>query len=388
MANDLVAMPLVTRWPAHTEEEIAAVAAVLRSGRVNYWTGVEGQTLEAEVSRAWGIREVLAVSNGTTALEAAIRGVHGPLGGGEIIVPARTFIATASAVVHAGGKPVVADIDPATLCVTAETLEARWTERTVGVIVVHYGGLPCPDMDNVVRWAMRRGVWIIEDAAHAHGAPGVGLKSHATAWSMCVGKIMSCGGEGGLVGCLDAGVAARARAYRDHGRYQLAGVASRDMSGAGSTYGEFKYTVEEFGSNLRMTEMQAVLARHALARLPGEVARRRMIARRYDEALGDRAMFTPEQRAEHVRYLYHARCEDGAKAAVIDRLNALGIPARFGGADDISKEPCFVKRGWTWDCPGAGQAGRETFSLPVYPTMTDADVGRVCAAVREVLCGA
>lgn len=402
--------PLTTRWPAHTEDEIAAVAEVLRSGRTNYWQAPEGgvshgQRLEAEVSTAWGVRNVLAVSNGTTALECCLRGlelrdvadryIYEGSGVPGVIVPARTFVATASAVHNVGGEPVLADIDPSTLCVTPATVEAalvaarRRRVDVAGVIVVHYGGLPCPDMDNVVRLCMREGLWIVEDAAHAHGAPGVGLRSHATAWSMCVGKIMSSGGEGGLVGCLDSGLAERMRAYRDHGRFQLAGRNSRDMSGAGvAGHAEFSYCVEDPGSNLRMTEMQSVLARSALARLPAEITRRRLIAEQYDQALvsvSREPMFATEQAAQHVRYLYHVAVDAAEKVPFMNRLNALGIPARFGGCDNIGKEPAFVKRGWSGVCPGADAAGATTFSLPVYPTMSDGVVARVCDALREVL---
>ena len=391
--------PLRTRWPVHGEDEIAAVADVLRggppdcapaSGLTNYWTGREGEAFETEWARSLGLPHALAVSNGTTALECCLRGVglpevrlgHDWMMEPQVIVPARTFIATASAVVQCGGRPVLADIDPGTLCVTAETLEAARTGATVGVIVVHYGGLPVPDMDAITRWAMKHGLWIVEDCAHAHGAPGVGTRSHAAAWSFCVGKIMSTGGEGGMVACLDDGVAGRMRAYRDHGRYNMVGSReARDLAA-------FSYTVEEFGSNARMTEMQAVIGRIQLRGLAANVARRQEIAAAYDacvESRGLQAMFTPEQRRAHARYLYHCRVDAGRRDDVMARLVARGIPARVGGCPSLRLEPCFVKRGWAYDTPMADQVGRETFSLPVYPTMGVVDVARVCDALREVL---
>ncbi len=400
--------PLVTRWPVHGDDERAAVERVLRGLRgvggeplagapTNYWTGDEGTRFEREwldhgVCLPTG--HALAVTNGTTALECALRGVglHDVALGHDwpmtpqVIVPARTFIATASAVVHAGGQPVVADIDGASLCVTAETLEARRTGATVGVIVVHYAGLPCPDMDGIVRWAMQHGLWIIEDCAHAHGAD-VGRASHVAAWSFCVGKIMSTGGEGGMVVCLDGGVADRMRAYRDHGRYQLAGRTARDMSGAGAVgHATFDYCVEEFGSNLRMTEMQAAIGRVQLRGLAGQIARRRWTALMYDqtlESVGIEPMFTTAQRLGHARYLYHVRIP--RRVEVMTALIERGIPARFGGCDNIAKEPAFAKRGWEKPCPVADAVGAEVFSLPIYPTMSDSDVGRVCDALKEVL---
>lgn len=372
--------PLRTRWPVHSDAEVDAVSDILRAGLVNYWTGREGQAFETEWSRHVGLPHSLTITNGTTALECAIRvlGVDSPRitehgERGEIIVPARTFIATAAAVVTCGGVPVLADIDAASLCVTPESLEAARTERTVGVIIVHWGGLPCPRMDEIVRWGMRWGIWIIEDCAHAHGA-AVGRQSHIAAWSFCVGKIMSTGGEGGMVSCLDDRLAREMRAFRDHGRFMMVG---------GPDPTAFEYKVETFGSNLRMTETQSVIGRIQLRGLAAQIARRREIAARYDEALGWRAMYTPEQRAGHARYLYTVKV--AGKREVMKVFVERGIPARYGGCPNIGKEPAFTSRGWVYDCPVADRMGDEVFSLPCYPTMTDEDVARVCHAIKEVV---
>lgn len=383
--------PLLTRWPVHDASEMYAVSEVLRSGHTNYWVGEHGRAFEEEWRRFVGIDHTLAVSNGTTALECALRGLglgdadpgHDVPMQPQVIVPCRTFMATASSVVHAGGKPVLADIDADSLCVTPETLEERRTGCTVGVIVVHYAGLPVPRMDEIVSWAMKHGLWIIEDCAHAHGAGGgVGKMSHVACWSFCVGKIMSTGGEGGMVACLDPGVAGRMRAYRDHGRYQMTGKVIE-----GGTVGtKYQYLCEEFGSNLRMTEMQAVIGRHQLLKLGRWVERRREIAARYDEALlarGVAPLHTHAQRADHARYMYLVKTD--GREGVVEELVARGVPARAGGTPSLVHEPAFVKRGWVWPTPVADRVGEMAFSLPVYPTMTDEDVERVCAAVREAV---
>lgn len=390
MKDDVVdgVTPLVTRWPVHSALEEEAVLRVLRSGKTNYWSAGddgEGVTLEREWLSMVGLPtgHALAVSNGTTALECALRGVGLPdvqLGHDwpmdpQVIVPCRTFVATASAVVHAGGKPVLADIDAASLCVTPETLEARRTGATVGVVVVHYAGLPVPRMDEIVLWAMKHGLWIVEDCAHAHGAGGgVGRMSHAAAWSMCVGKIMSSGGEGGMCVALDAGVAGRMRAYRDHGRYQLSG---RRPDGASAT-GSFAWTVSEFGSNLRLTEVQSALARVQLRGLAAQINRRREIAARYDEAFGWNVS-TPE----HALYMYIGQVDDRDEKMRV--LNEMGIPARISGCSNIGYEEAFVKRDWKWNCPVADVVGQRTLGLPVYPTLTDEEVTRVIDAVKTVL---
>lgn len=384
---------LITHWPAHTESEIAAVAAVLRSGRTNYWSGGENTAFQTEWARFVGLPRAFTVANGTVALEASLRaltpgaGADGGAGRLEVIVPARTFMACASAVVHAGMKPVLADIDAGTLCVNAATVEAAATPRTVGVMVVHFAGLPCPDMDEIVRLCMRRGWWVIEDCSHAHGAGGpggVGRRSHAAVWSMCYGKVMSSGGEGGVIACLDNGVADRIMAYRDHGRYAMTGRVAH----GGPVGLRYEYLCDDWGSNLRMTEIQAVLARSALRRLPGEVARRRVIAAAYDEALtaaGVAPLHSADERAAHARYLYLARVGAEHRDRIMQGLVAMGIPARVGGTPSLAHEPVFRRHGWVYDTPVADAVGAEVFSLPVYPTMSDADVTRVCDAVREVL---
>lgn len=375
--------PLKTVWPTHSPEEIDAVSDILRSGKTNYWTGREGQAFETEWSQLVGIPHALTCSNGTTALELCLRGIGfadtcAQLGSHDVLVPARTFMATAAAVVTCGGRPVLADIGADSLCVTPETLEAARTEKTAGVIVVHWAGLPCPRMDEIARWAMRHGLWIIEDCAHAHGAP-VGRQSHAAAWSFCVGKIMSTGGEGGMVVTSDAGIAERMRGFRDHGKYQMTG--RRDMNAGGGI--EFEWTVSGFGSNMRMTEMQSVIGRIQLRGLAEQLKRRREIAARYDEVLGWRAMYTPEQRETHARYLYHVRT--AGKRPVMQALKDRGIPAGWGGCHNIGHEEAFSRRGWSYSCPVADRVGNEVFSIPCYPTMTDEDVGRVCQALKEAV---
>jgi dTDP-4-amino-4,6-dideoxygalactose transaminase len=248
----------MTLWPYHSEDEISAVADVLRSGKTNYWSGSNGQAFESEFAQYTGAKHAIAVTNGTTALELALHGLDLPPGS-EVIVPCRTFMATASAVVTAGCKPVLADID-ATLNVTVETLEARRTEKTEAVIVVHYAGLPC-DMAAIMDWAGKNTIYVIEDCAHAHGAringQHVGTFGDVGCFSFCVGKIMSLGGEGGMVITNDETLHRRMGARRDHGRYQM--VGSKDMT-------QFQWTVEEFGTNLRMTEMQSAIGRIATDR--------------------------------------------------------------------------------------------------------------------------
>lgn len=365
-------------WPVHAQDEIDAVVEVLKSGRTNYWTGSEGVSFESEFAAYTGARFALAVSSGTSALEVAIESMGSP--GGEVIIPCRTFVATASAVYRQGHVPVLADIDGVSLNVTVETLEARRTARTVGVVVVHYAGRPC-DMASIMEWALRHRLWVVEDCAHAHGSrigtQHVGTFGHAGAFSMCVGKTMSTGGEGGMIITDSAALLRRMTAVRDHGRYQMAGSRdARDLS-------TFRYTVESFGSNARMTEMQAAIGRRQLLKLDGWVARRREIGMAYDKEFCDPLWPGPHRPSLVVvdgmsPYMYLLPVHTYKRDQLL-KLAVKGV--RFGGCPNIGVEPVF--RGEDAPCPVADAVS--VVSLPICPTLSDADVQEVIEAVRVVL---
>jgi len=360
----------MTLWPYHSEDEISAVADVLRSGKTNYWSGPNGQAFEAEFAAYTGAKHGLAVTNGTTALEVALHGLR-IVPGSEVIVPCRTFMATASAVITEGARVILADIDPATLNVTVETLEERRTIKTAAVIVVHYAGLPC-DMKAICEWANFHKIRVIEDCAHAHGSrvdgQHVGTFGDIGCFSFCVGKTMSTGGEGGMVITNNEWVHRRMAARRDHGRYQM--VGSKDMT-------QFQWTVEEFGTNLRMTEMQSVIGRLQLKKLDGWVNRRNQIATAYDNILG--GIPVPHGQV-HGRYMYMSFVDDRDRKMIA--LQGMGVAARLGGCPNIGHEAVF-KNGAA-KCPQADEIGCRTLSLPVYPTMTDRDVGLVLSALEKV----
>ena len=192
-------------WPSFTDDEITAVSQVLRSGRVNYWTGQEARAFEAEFVEWTGSRHAIALANGTVALDLALHGI-GIGTGDEVIVTPRSFIASASCVVNAGAIPVFADVDRDSGNLTAATIAAALTPRTRAVIAVHLAGWPC-DMQPIMELAAAHGLRVIEDCAQAHGAryrgSGVGTIGHVGAWSFCQDKIMTTGGEGGMLATND-----------------------------------------------------------------------------------------------------------------------------------------------------------------------------------------
>ncbi|HAJ43977.1 MAG TPA: aminotransferase, partial [Alcanivorax sp.] len=256
-------------WPSYSEEEADAVRRVLLSNRVNYWTGEEGRHFEREFAAFTGTEHAVAVANGTLALDLALRGLDiGP--GDEVIVPPRTYLATASAVVNAGARPVFADVDRDSQNLTAATVAAALTPATKAILCVHLGGWPC-DMDALGALAEEYGLWLIEDCAQAHGATWkgrpVGGLGHVGCWSFCQDKIMTTGGEGGMVTTNDAALWSRMWSLKDHGKSWEA-VYERDHPPG------FRWLHESFGHNWRLTEMQAAIGRIQLQRM-GEWTRRR-----------------------------------------------------------------------------------------------------------------
>ena len=275
--------PLRTRafapWPSFSEEEIEAVNAVLRSGKVNYWTGEEGRLFEAEFAAFTDSKHAIALANGTVALELALYALGiGP--GDEVVVPSRTFIASASCVVMRGATPVMADVDRDSQNITADTARAALTPRTRAIIAVHLAGWPC-DMDPILELARERGLRVIEDCAQAPGATykgrPVGSMGDINAFSFCQDKIMTTGGDGGLVTTNDSELWARGWAFKDHGKSYDAVYNRTHPTG-------FRWLHESFGTNWRLTEMQSALGRVLLRKMPEMVEKRRRLGRHPDRA--------------------------------------------------------------------------------------------------------
>ena len=381
-------------WPLYGEDEIEAVAAVLRSGRVNYRTGDEGKAFEAEYAAVSGVSHALTVANGTAALELALEALEiGP--GDEIILPARTFIATASAVVRCGAVPVVADIDPVSQNLDEDSVAAVLSDRSRAIIPVHLAGWPV-DMDPILSLAKASGLAVIEDCAQAHGAlykgKPVGTLGDIGCFSFCQDKIISTGGEGGLVMTNDPAVYKRMWSLRDHGwNYERANSVD-DASG-------FKWLVDTFATNWRMTESQSAIGRIQLQKLEGWVDRRRAHAEQLTLALNGLSAavdLTPPETVRHSYYKYnllldpHALAHNWTRDRIVEDLNAHEIPARVGVCPDISGESAFANSGinTTNRRPNAQQIAAYTIMLPVHPTLTDGNIAYMAEALRGVMTAA
>jgi dTDP-4-amino-4,6-dideoxygalactose transaminase len=380
-------------WPSFTSDEIDAVTRVLQSGKVNYWTGDEGRQFETEFAAFTGCKHAVALANGTVALELALYALGiGP--GDDVVVTSRTFIASASCAVMRGANPVLADVDTDSQNITAETIRAVLTPRTRAIIAVHLAGWPC-DMDPILELARERGLKVIEDCAQAPGATykgrPVGSMGHANAFSFCQDKIMTTGGEGGLLTTNDAEVWKRAWAFKDHGKSYDAVYHRVDPPG-------FRWLHDSFGTNWRLTEMQSAMGRVLLRRLPEMIAQRRRLAGILTERFAQMPALritVPPASVEHVYYKYYVflRPErlrpDWSRQQTIDAINAEGIPCFSGSCSEIYLEKAFPDAMRPEQrLPVAKQLGETTLMFLVHHTLSEDDMHDTADAVAKVLAAA
>ncbi len=378
-------------WPVFAPDEIAAVGEVLASGRVNYWTGEACRRFEEEFAAFTGTRHAISLANGTLALELALYALD--IGSGdEVIVPARTFIASASCAVMRGAVPVIADVDPISQNLTADAVLGRLTLRTRAIVAVHLAGWPC-DMDPIMVLARERGIKVIEDCAQAHGATykgrPVGSLGDCAAFSFCQDKIMTTGGEGGMLVTDDSHLWEKAWAYKDHGKSHDA-VFNREHPPG------FRWLHESFGSNFRMTEMQAAIGRLQLGKLPQWMAARRRNAAMLDRgfaAIPGLRITRPAEGIGHAYYKYYAFVEPGMLAPgwdatrIGEAINAEGVPCFAGSCSEIYLERAFTERGWgpAQRLPVARQLGETSLMFMVHPTLGEAEMADTVGAVAKVM---
>ncbi|WP_234419124.1 DegT/DnrJ/EryC1/StrS family aminotransferase [Sphingomonas sp. EC-HK361] len=380
------------RWPQYDADEVHAAALVLESGRVNSLVhGEHTRELEREFAAYCGAPHAIAVSNGTTALELALRALGvGP--GDEVIVPSRSFFATAAAVVAVGATPAFADIDPVSQTIDAASARSIVTSRTRAVICVHLAGWPC-EMTELLMLAHDAHLWLIEDCAQAHGATydgrRVGTFGHAAAFSFCTDKIMSTGGEGGIVLFQDHDHWAKAWAFKDHGK-------NPDKVLCPVTGHCFRYVHDSFGTNWRMTEMQAAIGVQQLAKLPRWLDQRRRNAEALMTYLQDEPCVELPHIPSHAGHAFYrlyvtiARAclgPEGNTNRLIERMIEMGMPVSSGSCADMSRETAFddmvVRRADGLRI--AAEIGRRTIAFPVDHLLDESDMRRMANCLRIAL---
>jgi dTDP-4-amino-4,6-dideoxygalactose transaminase len=378
-------------WPRHEQDEIDAVVAALSVGKGNYWTGSQGKDFEAEFAALCDTKHAIALGNGTLALELALEAA-GLQSGDEVIVTPRTFIASASCAVRFGMRPVFADVSLNSQNITPDSIEAALTPKTKAIIAVHHGGWPC-DMDGIMALAEKHGLVVIEDCAQAHGATckgrPVGGLGHIGAFSFCQDKIMTTGGEGGMLVTNDESIWKRAWAIKDHGKDYDTVFNKQHRPG-------FRWLHESFGTNFRMTEMQAAIGRLQLEKLEKWNESRTKNAHRLIDTLSNYPSIrvpVPDADIRHAYYRLYAfvvpeHLRDGwDRDRIMVEINELGIPCFIGSCPEIYNEKAFEKAGLKPETPlpNAKALGPVSLAFLVHPTLTDDDLDRSCEAIKTVL---
>ena len=383
--------PLFSPWPSFTQEEADAVQNVLLSNKVNYWTGREGREFEKEFAMFSGSKYAVALGNGTLALDVALIAMN--VGAGdEVITTPRTFLASASSIVTSGAKPVFADVDLNSQNITAESILAMLTPQTKAVIVVHLAGMPA-EMDEIMALSIKHGFYVVEDCAQAHGARykgrSVGSIGHVGAWSFCQDKIMSTGGEGGMVTTNDEALWKRMWSYKDHGKSWDA-IYNREHPPG------FRWLHESFGTNWRMTEMQAAIGRIQLTRMNAWTKTRQSYAQQLNEAVEAceliRIVEVP-QHSEHAEYKHYMFvrpeyfAEGWSRDRIVNAIVAQGIPCFQGSCSEVYLEKAFdntdfrpVKR-----MPNAVELGETSLMFLVHPTLTQSEIGKTVMVIKQVI---
>jgi dTDP-4-amino-4,6-dideoxygalactose transaminase len=381
---------LFPSWPYFEQDEIEAASAVLRSGKVNYWTGDEGQKFEAEFAAFTGSKYAIAVANGTVALELALYALGiGP--GDEVITTSRTFIASASCVVMRGARPIFADVDRDSQNITAETIRAVLTPRTKAIIVVHLAGWPC-DMDPILDLAREHGLKVIEDCAQAQGATYKGRKvgslGDVSAFSFCQDKIMTTGGEGGMLTTNDETKWERAWSFKDHGKSYKAVFHRLHPVG-------FRWLHESFGTNWRMTEMQAAIGRTVLPKVAHQIEKRRrnaVILTTELSSIPALRVTVPPRDVGHSYYKYYVfvrpeRLRHGwDRDRIIEAIVDQGVPCFSGSCSEIYFERAFPP---TWRpkgrLPVARELGDRSLMFLVHPRLDEQHMRAICTAVEVTM---
>ena len=381
-------------WPSYTAREIQAVSDVLRSNRVNYWTGEEAREFESEFATWCGADHAVALANGTLALDVAFKAL-GIGSGDEVIVTPRSFLASASSIVNASATPVFVDIDRDSQNITADTIAPAITEKTKAIVCVHLAGWPC-EMDEIMALASKNNIFVVEDCAQAHGAKykgrSVGTFGHIAAWSFCQDKIMTTGGEGGMVTTSESIYWKRMWSYKDHGKSWEAVYEREHPPG-------FRWLHESFGTNWRILEMQAAIGRVQL-QLMTEWHERRIgnagaiwdVASQLD---GLRVPFIPDY-IDHGVYKCYVFVEPKglksgwARDRVVHEIVENGVPCYHGSCPEIYLEKAFDNTGWRPKerLPIAKELGETSLMFLAHPTLSSSEIEKTCDVIRKVMTAA
>tara|TARA_R110000765_G_scaffold74712_2_gene146491 strand:- start:28881 stop:30062 length:1182 start_codon:yes stop_codon:yes gene_type:complete len=378
-------------WPSFSEEEIAAVSQVLRSNKVNYWTGEQGRKFEKEFAAYTDSKYAVAVANGTLALDLALHAL-GVSKGDEVIVTSRTFIASISSIINAGATPIFADVELDSQNISAATIKAVVTQKTKAIICVHLAGWPC-EMDDIMALSKQNSLYVIEDCAQAHGTKykgkSVGSIGHIGAWSFCQDKIMTTGGEGGMLTTNDEELWRKAWAFKDHGKSYAAVYEKQHPPG-------YRWLHESFGTNWRLTEMQSALGRIQLTRMPTWTKLRNDNAEKIFQVCRQYPWLIVPNVPDNIVHAYY-KCyvfvdknklpKGSSRDNIITTINEFNVPCYSGSCSEVYKEKAFDNTDLQPKVAlkHAQLLGESSLMFLVHPTLTNIEMNNVCQALTQAL---
>jgi len=378
-------------WPSFTQEEADAVSKVLLSNKVNYWTGQECREFEKEFATFAGTQYAVALANGTVALDVALKALN--IGAGDdVIVTSRTFLASASSIVTAGANPIFADVELDSQNISARTIEAVLTPNTKAIICVHLAGWMC-DMDPIMQLAAERGLYVIEDCAQAHGAQYKGKPAgsigHISAWSFCQDKIMTTGGEGGMVTTNDEALWKKMWSYKDHGKNFDSIYNKQHPPG-------FRWLHDSFGTNWRMMEMQAVIGRIQLKKMTDWTEIRNQNMQRIYSAFEKApyiTVFQPSNDYIHAAYKCYVQVnvdqlpKGWSRDRIMNEIAELGVPCFSGSCSEVYLEHAFDNTPWrpAQRLQNAQKLGENSLMFLVHPTLSEDSINQTISAIEQVL---
>jgi|SaaInlStandDraft_1057018.scaffolds.fasta_scaffold00726_3 dTDP-4-amino-4,6-dideoxygalactose transaminase len=388
-------------WPSFTKEEIDSVSKVLRSGKVNYWTGKECRLFEEEFCTFSNCSYSIAVSNGTVAIDLALKALN--IGkGDEVIVTSRTFLASVSCIINAGAKPVFVDISKNSQNITPENINSAITDKTKAILCVHLAGWPC-EMDEMLFLVKKHSLYLIEDCAQAHGAAykgkSVGSFGDIGCWSFCQDKIMTTGGEGGMVTTNNKLLWKKMWSYKDHGKSYDAVYSKNHPPG-------FRWLHESFGTNWRMTEMQAAIGRIQLSYMSEWTEKRNSNQNTiWETASKIKGLRVPQfscyscnkcnrlNKCTHAAYKCYLFIEpkelknDWTRDKIISHINERGVQCFSGSCSEVYLEKAFDNTNLrpSKRLSNAKELGETSLMFLVHPTLSTNELNLTCKVLRNVM---
>lgn len=378
-----------SNWPYFTSNMIDNVAQILKSGKVNQWTGTKVSEFQQKFSQYFGVKHSIAVFNGSVALELCLKAID-LNNGDEVIVTPRTFIASASSITICGGRPVFVDVDRSSQNVTLDNIKGAVSEKTKAVILVHLAGWPC-DLEEIVEWCHSKNIYVIEDCAQAHGAKYkdkyIGTYGDINAWSFCQDKIISTGGEGGMVTTDNYELFQKAWSYKDHGKNYDKTVGNKTPAQPGL----FRWVHDSIGTNWRMTEIQASIGIDSLELLDEWIQKRRQYAEILNKTLSNLKairLTIPDEKYYHAYYKYYCYIKNDALVEQVTRdtlileLNKMGIPCFEGTCGEVYRELAY---NLDINLPVTQELSKTALMFLVDPSYNSDTINKMAGEIRDVI---